>query len=231
VNPEILKKRLIDIVDNIDQDQKLLKDFKDALRYEDDPLRQAKYRRSISRIKESLAQHEQEYDEVRQQVLVKEQSAEFELQLQQIDEKLNLILGGQVATYQNLIQMRQVLLSRYSQTERHLVEAVAEQLSQGQLLITQTLLNAIEENKVSEPEMKQVLLLLEERVQALPSSHSSIANLIKDPGLDVKHKLKVAIPLIPFVLDYEGEIELGTGLNLETVWKGVLAKLGVDREF
>ena len=27
----------------------------------------------------------------------------------------------------------------------------------------------------------------------------------------LRHRLKVAMPIIPFILDYEGELELGTG--------------------
>jgi len=42
--------------------------------------------------------------------------------------------------------------------------------------------------------------------------------------MDFKHRLKVAVPLIPFILDYEGEFELGTGINLKQGLKQFMAR-------
>ena len=39
------QQRLQDLTDNISQEQKLLKKYEDALRYEEDPRQQEKYRR------------------------------------------------------------------------------------------------------------------------------------------------------------------------------------------
>jgi predicted DNA-binding protein YlxM (UPF0122 family) len=45
--------RLQHLEDNIKQDQDLLKDYEDSLRYEDEPRRKAKYRREIDQLRES----------------------------------------------------------------------------------------------------------------------------------------------------------------------------------
>lgn len=47
------------------------------------------------------------------------------------------------------------------------------------------------------------------------------AEVVSAPGLDVKHKLKVTIPILPALVAYEGEMELGGGLNLEEAWKAL----------
>jgi hypothetical protein len=231
VNPEIFKQRLSNLLSNIAGDESLLREFQDTLRYEDDPLRKGKYRREIMRLKESISQHQQEYEELSQKTSVEEQPAEVKAagtQLRQIGEKLDLILEGQVATNQGLTEMRLALLSSYSQTEQAVIEGIAEQLSQSQLALSQNLLDALEENKLTDSEMKQLLSLLEEHLPLL-LAHETAAEIITDPSLDVKHRLKVAIPIIPFLLDYEGEIELGTGFNIKTAWEQVQAKLGVRK--
>lgn len=45
------------------------------------------------------------------------------------------------------------------------------------------------------------------------------------PQLDVKHKLVAELPIIPFVLSYQGEFELEDGLRLAELWRRVVAKV------
>lgn len=52
--------RLQQLNDNIQQDLELLKDYEDALRYEDDPRRRARYRREIEKLHESAARYKEE---------------------------------------------------------------------------------------------------------------------------------------------------------------------------
>ena len=64
--------------------------------------------------------------------------------------------------------------------------------------------------------------LLEVRTRAaLPIAVTQAADLVEAPGLDVKHKLKLSIPLIPFLLDYEGELEFDAKMNLENAWQAL----------
>jgi len=43
---------------------------------------------------------------------------------------------------------------------------------------------------------------------------------VDDPHVDVKHKLKVMIPVLPF-LAYEGEIALGSRAKLQEIWRAL----------
>ena len=52
----------------------------------------------------------------------------------------------------------------------------------------------------------------------LADAARKLAEVAGDPGLDVKHKLKVMIPILPVLLAYEGELELGSHLNLREAW-------------
>ena len=93
------------------------------------------------------------------------------------------------------------------------------------------MLNAIELNRLAETEMKQLLdgthqtfAWVKKHGGDLPNRRE-VENALSDTSLDVKHKVKLAIPIIPMVLDYEVEIELGSGFNLGEVWYSLKKRL------
>lgn len=218
------QQRLQDLADNITKEQELLKDYEDVLRYETDPRKKAGYRREIERQKSSVAQYQQEYEELQREVTGQPsaQMQEVGSQLQQMDAKLNTLLSTQATISEDLNQIRQNLLSRYDAGQRVLIKEIAQQLNRSQLVLTQHLLEALETDRVSESEMQRMLAVLEERARALPPSQ---ANIINDPQLDAKHKLKVTLPIIPTLVGYEGELELGSGFNIRSAWEQLIAKL------
>ena len=55
----------------------------------------------------------------------------------------------------------------------------------------------------------------------LAESARQVTELASAPGLDIKHKLKVTIPIVPVLLSYEGAFELGSRLNLEEAWRAL----------
>ncbi len=206
ISPGFYQKRLQDLADNIAKDQELLKDFEDELRYTIDPRQKARYRREIVRQEESVAHYKKEYAEL-QQELTGQPSAQMQevgIQLQQMDAKLNVLLSGQVVIYEDLLN----------------------QLDATQLALTQKLQDALDANQVSQLQMQQMLTVLEERIPSLPPSQAAIAEVIKDPELDAKHKLKVTLPIVPMLVEYEGEFELGSGFNIKSAWEQLVAKLG-----
>jgi hypothetical protein len=74
--------------------------------------------------------------------------------------------------------------------------------------------------------MLQMLAVLEERIPSLPpSSQAEVAEIIKSPELDAKHKITVTLPIVTFLINYEGELELGTGFNIKSAWEQVITKL------
>lgn len=227
-----LAQRLRDLEDNVCKDLALLKKYEDALRLEDDPKRQSKYEREIHHIQESAQRYQKEADELRSQVPNDISTAEthnIDDKLEQITSNLRLLQGGQIAILGRLDHTRAALLERYDASQHLAIAAIAQKLDQYQVAVTQTLLNGLEANQLSESDIQDVWALLEKRILALPSAQSPIAEIIKDPELDAKHKLKVSIPIIPFVLDYEGELELGSGFNISTAWEWVKTKLRSER--
>jgi hypothetical protein len=225
---------LTHLQDNIEQDLALRKQYEDTLRYEDEPRRIAKYQREIERLHESAKRYQQELDELRKQVGGSEitvQTQVINAQLQQMDTKLTILMNGQVAISEDLERLRRLLLSRYEIGEQTVIDAITRQLNQSQLVSMEAILDALEANQMPEAEMRhilegtqQMLTALQQRGIALPPSQQALAEVINAPGLDTKHKLKVCVPIIPFLLDYEGELELGTGINLKAAWQELMLR-------
>ncbi len=222
---QIFQQRLTDLLDNITQDQKLLKEFEEALTVEDNPRTLKKYKKEIKRQQESIDNYKQEYTELEQQLtgistpqiqVVGNQLQIIENQLQQLDAKLNIVLIKQDS-----------LLSRYQASEQAILRVIIEQLNQTQLALTENMLNAVAANQVSESEMLEMLAVLESRIPSLPaSSQAEISEIIKSPELDTRHKITMTLPIVPFLINYEGELELGTGFNIKSAWEFIIKKLG-----
>lgn len=156
-------------------------------------------------------------------------SAEDDI-LTQLGTKLDVLLDGQVATRDDLHNLQQALLTDYAAREQTIVAAITEQLNQAQLSIVQTVLDAMKADQLSDAEMRPVvdavqetLPVLQERGDSLPGQQA-VAEAIGDPTLDVKHKLKITLPIIPLVLAYEGELELNTAVNLKAAWDQLVTR-------
>jgi hypothetical protein len=221
---DIFRKRLQDLQDHLEQDRELLKEFENALRDDDDILRVRRYKKQVRIIKKSIANYTEQYQEIEQKLaatsepqmqVVKNQLQLIESQIDQIDAKLNIVLVNQDS-----------LLNRYDAAEQSILKVIIEQLNHTQLVLIEKMLDAIETNQISESEMLQMLAVLEERIPSLPpSSQPAVAEIIKSPQLDAKHKLVVSMPIVPFLINYEGELELGTGFNLQSTWDYIKNKL------
>lgn len=239
--PDLL--RLQHLADNIRQDLALLKDYEDALRYEDDPRRRARYRQEIEQLRMSAAEYQREYSELRAEVIgtPPQELQDVATQLQVMDTKLDALLAGQAAIQDNLTDLRQAVLARFDTSEQTIIAAVIEQLDQSQLITVQSVLDAVEAGLIPTGELQEtlaavqhVLAGIQQRQVALfeptvASEVKHLAEVIDAPKLDLRHKLKITLPIIPLFLSYEGEAELESGLNLEAAWQRLVAKVRGER--
>ena len=95
----------------------------------------------------------------------------------------------------------------------------------------QSLQQAIDTHPVPEPVIQETLDAVSQIFSEITTSESGrfdsrlitevavASDVVDDPKLDVGHKLKVSIPIIPLILSYEGEIDLKSGLNLKKAWQ------------
>jgi hypothetical protein len=224
--------RLRQLADHIANDLALLSDYENAFRYEDDPRRRAKYNQEIERLRKSMSEYRQEYEKVKKEMSpdLSWASDNLAAQLQDMDDKLEKLLMSQLVIHTELQSMRQSLLARYSLGEQVIIGAISEQLDRAELVTVHAALEALEADRLSQVEMQRVLNSVQEVLAKLHQMNKSVPSqdkvieAINEPTLDIKHKLKVTVPIVPLLLGYEGEIELGSKLNLETAWKQLLSR-------
>ena len=95
----------------------------------------------------------------------------------------------------------------------------------------QSLQQVIDTHPVPEPVIQETLDAVSQIFSEITATESGrfdsrlitdvavASEVVDDPKLDVGHKLKVSIPIIPLILSYEGEIDLKSGLNLKKAWQ------------
>ena len=236
----LIERRIQQLADNIRKDMDLLNDYEDELRYETDPRRLARYRREIERQRESLSRYQQEYDELRGQVTGEPPAGMQDTadMLRQMDAKLDGLVGGQKAIQDDLEDFRKTLLARFDDSEQTIISTVVQRLDQNQSATVQSILDEIETHRLPENELQEtlsaVLQALSEIKQneagyydsRLVSEAANLSEVVDDPKLDVNHKLKVSIPIIPLILKYETEVGLKSELNLKNAWQRLKAWRG-----
>lgn len=228
---------------NIQQDLALLKEYEDALRYEDDPRRRARYRREIERLQHLAITYKAEITALKDEDLPKTQQDSVRTvseQLQQMDDKLDAILQGQVEAQQQLASLRQAILAYLDENTQAIVATVITRLDESQLVTVARVIEALEAGRPADETWMGLLTAVQQTLTELQQqpvnqldgqlAHDvqQVAEIVAEPRFDVRHKLKVAAPIIPFILSYEGEIELNSSLNLEVAWHRFAARLRGD---
>ena len=229
----LTERRIQQLADNIRKDMDLLEDYEDELRYETDPRRLARYRREIERQRESLTRYQQEYDELRGQV-TGEPSAEMQDTadiLRQMDTKLDGLLSGQKFIQDDLKDFRKTLLARFDASEQTIISTIVQRLDQNQSATVQSILDVMDTQHVPENELQETLNVIQQALSEIKQKEAgyydsqllrdvgNLSEVVDDPKLDVNHKLKVSVPIIPLILSYETEVGLKSGLNLKAAWQ------------
>jgi len=236
----LIERRIQQLADNIRKDMDLLNDYEDELRYETDPRRLARYRREIERQRESLSRYQQKYDELRGQLTGEPPAGMQDTadMLRQMDAKLDDLMGGQKVIQDDLEDFRKTLLARFDDSEQAIISTVVQRLDQNQSDTVQSILDEIETHRLPESELQETLSVVLQALSEikeneaghydsqLVSEATNLSEMVDDPKLDVNHKLKVSIPIIPLILKYETEVGLKGGLNLKTAWQRLKAWRG-----
>lgn len=228
--PPALYKRLDNLNENIARANQLLQELEEAKELARHPLEKRQYLRDIENLKETVQSYTQEFQEL--DTLLNTSSSEMQtvaVELQQLNQKIDLVLRREATIYQTLLQTRAALLGHYDATQQVVLQAVLTKLDQNGLALTQTLLNALDTNQLSQNQMQQLLSAMTEHIKALPSAATEVptevTEVVKNPSLDIKHRLKYCIPLIPLLLEYEGEMELGSGMDLGALANNIINRL------
>lgn len=236
---EFLERRLQGLANNIRQALDLLKEYEEILLYEEDPRRRGKCQRAVEQLRESAEKYQHEYDGLREQVTGKPSVVmlDVEARLAGLHDKLNALIAGQAVIRDQLADLRHTVLDRFDASEQAIINAVVERLDENQLATVQAVLDGLDDRRVPDNELQETLAAVQGLVTeirqkgvnltdpALGSGVERMSEVLKDPTMDVSHKLKVTVPIIPFILSYEAELGLPSGLNLKEAWQRLVAKV------
>jgi hypothetical protein len=221
MHPTALTVRLQQLEKNILKVVQLLGEYEEELNDEDDPLKKSKYRRRIEDLKTKQIEYENELTELQRQSS-NQQTPQFQniaKQLQGIHNKIDLLLDGQSS-------LSQALLFHFTSVEQLIVQPFIQSLGESDLIQIQASLETIDTKQPSDDEaqiilieVKQLLTELKSRNLSLPVSNEAMAEIINYPTIDTKHSLKLTIPIIPFILSYEGELGTEAGIKLRETWQ------------
>ena len=219
--PSASNLRLQQLEANIMRVLQLLNEYEEELLDEDDPAKKSKNRRRVENLKQQKVEYEEEFAQLQAQ-LVNEQPLQVQVisnQLQEIGNKIESLLDSQVT-------LSQTLLFHFSPNEQALLLPLAQQLDETEFIEMQAFLEAVDSDQASEEEVqlmlsetRQLLKEVKERNLALPTGNEAVVEMINAPTIDAKHALKISLPIIPFILTYEGELGLGTGIKLKETWQ------------
>lgn len=200
-------------------------EYQVELEDERDPNQRSQYRRRIEQLRGTLVEYQKEYSELQKQEL-----GDSSTQMQTVSSQLQR-LNIQINSLGNLVlgshkDLKQVLLARYTASEQMIVSEITKQLNQNQLITVEAALQAVDSNQVPVMEMQELVIeaqnaltLLNEKQGGLSAEKQRVSEMLKSPELDFQHKVKVSLPIIPLLVDYEAEIGLGTGFNLKSMWE------------
>lgn len=134
-----------------------------------------------------------------------------------------------------------LVLARFDASEQRILAPVLARLDAQETALVAAVLDALDERVFPAEELGQHLAVIQMalaqinirsahiRDQQLAAAAQHAAEIVSAPSLDVKHKLKVTIPIVPALIAYEEEFELSSGMNLPEVWRRLRARVSGRR--
>jgi outer membrane protein assembly factor BamB len=175
-----------------------------------------------------------QYEELHGQLAAEQRAGlrDIAVELGQMTDQLDALDAGQTALRGDLAGMREALLARLDTGERTILAGVVAQLNRRSLADVEAVTAALQTEGATQAavaELNAAIAELHRRMAELPAAVATqlaqVEALSTGTQLDVKHKLVAEIPIIPFVLTYQGEFELEDGLRLAELWRQVVAKV------
>ena len=155
-------------------------------------------------------------------------------QLNTIQEGITRLQAGQRVIYNNINSLQFNILSRFDEAEKSIVSTILLSIDESELKIVNSMVDAVERYQLSADEIRQINSIGEVVIATLPKSTAGeelqeIIKLLKSPDLENKHRLTLTIPIIPMLLNYEAELEIGSGINIAQVWKSLSKRFSGDK--
>ena len=137
---------------------------------------------------------------------------------------------------ENNVALQEKILQRIDDVTENVTEAmemIIGQLNNQQLEEINQTYRVLEEKQLLEKdtapilsELQTVIKILDDKAVPLSvvENIKTTASIINAEEISVNQKLKLSIPLIPLILNYEGEIGLDSTINLKRAWNWLKGK-------
>ncbi len=128
---------------------------------------------------------------------------------------------------------QQRILARFDASEQRILAPLLARLDEKQTAVVAAVLDALDGRAFPAAELEEHLAAIRAALAEINARSAEMADrqlavavqhataVVGDPDLAVKHKLKVTIPILPALIAYEGELELGSQLNLRELWRAL----------
>jgi hypothetical protein len=155
--------------------------------------------------------------------------AEFDTVLREISTRLSAVEQGVAAVQTSLQQV----LRRFDRQYQEVVAPILARIDQHHLAQLDAILAAVETSAIAADEIDRLLaaisatlatILAQQQTLLDPPLQQSIRQVVEAAGnetLDRRHRLKLTVPLIPLLLAYEAEIEVGAQSRLANLWQSL----------
>jgi hypothetical protein len=199
----------------------------------------AQYLREIEELRASLQVHKSKFESAVTGVTSEApvQRSEIEKIVHRIEGKLDSIENQQKESRKAFESLRLEALSHYSVAEKEFITRLLEELDLDQLTKVLDLLKRIDEVDINRLEETVASLqdslhdICEQGVLNVPGEdRTDLTEALADTSLDIAHKAKITIPIIPFLFKYEGEIKTKSGLDITKLWELLTHKLGYGKK-
>lgn len=143
-------------------------------------------------------------------------------------------------TRKSIRTLRKDILDRFDVADREFLDEIVAELNLSQASIVEQTIDRLESDTGNDRELQASLHEIQQALQqvqnklaqidhdALNEAAREVLAVISEPEISVRHKLKLTVPIIPVFLNYEGELELGQSLRLESAWNALRRKLGLS---
>ena len=147
-----------------------------------------------------------------------------------VKSKLNTLLVQQEQIDQNFNKILAKINTYYKKDEIEYIDSLFKLLESKQLRDIIRFLSLIDKGHISYERgnaiLKVIVFLLKTNngllLDVLAQKKEQLKKMndvLDSPNLDIKHKIKISIPIIPIFLSYIGEVEIKSGLKLSVLWQ------------
>lgn len=230
-----LMKRIEQLEERVKESYELLGEYEKSLIYEDDPRRKSRFKQQIADLRVTATEFQREYDAMHSRFDGRDIVEEpIRRELHHLGATLEQLIERHAQLGGDLVSIRSFLIKQYPANDQALIAPLLAQLNANQVSEVRNIIKSLDDPQVTDDDAQSVVesvraaigsvLELSGGESPMAESLCNARQVLDDPKVEWKHKLKVTVPMIPGILSYEGELGLNNAMNLRKMWEALSAR-------